>query len=73
MATYKLTIQGMHCMNSCVRSVREELSGLKDVSIQDIRVNEATISTDNLPALQPELDAAIREAGFQLVSVQPVA
>lgn len=68
-SVHKLKIEGMHCMNSCVRSVKEELGALPDVKILNVVVGEAEIEYDETKVSCDELSAAISEAGFKLIEV----
>ncbi|MBN8704644.1 MAG: heavy-metal-associated domain-containing protein [Bacteroidetes bacterium] len=66
---HKLKIEGMHCMNSCVRSVKEELDSIQDVKIISVVVGEAEIEYDDAKVTALQLSEAISEAGFKLTSV----
>ncbi|MCA0446325.1 MAG: heavy-metal-associated domain-containing protein [Bacteroidetes bacterium] len=66
---HKLKIEGMHCMNSCVRSVKEELNAIPEVKIINVLVGEAEIEYDDEVVSSKQLTAAISEAGFKLIDV----
>lgn len=64
-----LIIEGMHCMNSCVRLVSGELSEIDGLVIDKIDVNRAEISIDEQKVTYQQLEEAISEAGFKLKEV----
>lgn len=68
-AVHKLNIEGMHCMNSCVRAVKEELNALPDLKILNVLVGEAEVEYDDEKISKKQLSEAIFEAGFKLIEV----
>lgn len=68
-AVHKLKIEGMHCMNSCVRSVKEELDSIQEVKILSVIVGEAEIEYDDTKVSNLQLTEAISEAGFKLTAI----
>ncbi|MCK6600872.1 MAG: cation transporter [Bacteroidetes bacterium] len=67
---HTLKIEGMHCMNSCVRAVKEELGLLEEITIKTVVVNEATVEYDSEKVSPDQIKEAISEAGFRLVSIE---
>lgn len=64
-------VEGMTCSH-CVASVSEELSSLVGVDKVDVRLNAGGVSdvmiTSSTPIPVDEIRAAIREAGYTLVT-----
>lgn len=67
MTTATYTVQGMTC-GHCVASVAEEVSevvGVTDVDV-DLATGRLTVTSDR-PVERAAVDAAVSEAGYQLV------
>ena len=71
MATTELKITGMTC-GHCVASVTEEISELPQVTAVDVDLVSGGVSTATVTSDQPvnpaELQAAVEEAGYEVVS-----
>lgn len=71
MATTELKIAGMTC-DHCVASVTEEISELPLVTAVDVVLVSGGVSTATVTSDQPvnpaELQAAVKEAGYEVVS-----
>lgn len=68
MATSTYTVTGMTC-GHCVASVREEvgeLRGVRDVAV-DLPTGAVTATSDT-PVDDPDVRAAVEEAGYQLTT-----
>ena len=64
--TQVLTIDGMHC-DACVRRVTQALGGLPGVRVESVTIGEARLLAE--PPCEPEIRAAIEEAGFTMKSI----
>lgn len=67
MSTATYTVQGMTC-GHCVASVTEEVSevpGVANVDV-DLASGQMTVTSDG-PVERADIDAAVSEAGYQLV------
>lgn len=64
----KLLIDGMHC-DACVRRVRAALDNQPGVSVDDVKVGEATVEVIE-PASEATLRETIAEQGFTLKEVK---
>jgi len=58
-------IKGMNC-NHCVLAVKKELSKL-DAEFIEVEIGKATISFDESKTTETQIEAAIAEAGFEVV------
>jgi copper chaperone CopZ len=61
MAEYSLRIDGMHC---CVRRVTQALSVIEGVTINEVRLGEARITSELTPLPVDLVIAALDKAGF---------
>jgi copper chaperone len=69
MKSHELTIQGMSCAH-CVIHVKQALSGVAGLEIEDIQIGKAKVKYDETKITKDILSAKIEEAGYQLVSIQ---
>jgi len=63
MAEFTLHIDGMHC-GSCVRRVSQALAATEGVTVEEVRVGAARISSSASPAPVEQAVAALAKAGF---------
>jgi copper chaperone len=68
MESVKITIEGMTCQH-CVKAVEVELSEL-DVNVLGVSIGSAEVRYDSLKVKSKELDEAIENAGFKVVSIE---
>ncbi|MEP7217290.1 MAG: cation transporter [Bacteroidota bacterium] len=61
--TETVTIEGMTC-GHCVMAVRQALSKIEGVVLQDVAIGSATISYDPDEVSAEAIDGAIEDAGF---------
>lgn len=61
-----LTIEGMSC-GHCVRAVREALEGVEGATVEHVEIGRATVRLDPERATRAELEAAVDEAGYDVV------
>jgi len=68
MTQQTIEIAGMTC-HHCVMTVRNVLSHVEGVTVNEVRIGEAKVSFDE-SAVQPEVVAdAVRDAGYDVVAV----
>jgi copper chaperone len=70
MESVKIIIEGMTCQH-CVKAVEVELSEL-DVNILGVRVGSAELRYDTNHIKAEEIDEAIKNAGFTVVSKEKI-
>jgi copper chaperone len=63
MAEYTLRIDGMHC-GSCVRRVTETLAAIDGVTVNEVRLGAARITSELTPSPVDLVIAALDKAGF---------
>jgi copper chaperone CopZ len=63
MPEFKLQIDGMHC-GSCIRRVSQALASAEGVQVQEVRLGEARLSTNLVPAPVDLAVAALAKAGY---------
>jgi copper chaperone CopZ len=63
MKTLSLDIQGMSCDN-CVKHVRSALTGLPDVTVQDVRIGGARVLYDGKSETRMAIVAAVTDEGY---------
>lgn len=63
-----LKITGMSC-GHCVAGVEGALSGLDGVTIEEVKIGQATVNIED-PATIDTVKAAIEEEGYEVVDVQ---
>ena len=68
--TLKLQIDGMHC-DACVRRVKAALDNQPGVTVNDVKVGEATVRVEP-PADKAALHATLEEIGFELTQTDPL-
>jgi copper ion binding protein len=63
----RVTVTGLTCQH-CVMSVTEEVSGIEGVTAVDVRLQDGLVTVLADRDVQPrEIEAAVVEAGFELV------
>lgn len=60
----KLDVSGMSC-GHCVSAVREALSALPGVKVEDVQIGSATVSFDEDKATVGDLVDAVSDAGYE--------
>jgi len=63
MPEFTLRIDGMHC-GSCVRRVTQALASIEGITVIDVRVGAARLTSGNNPAPIDLALAALAKAGF---------
>ena len=69
MTTHEITIQGMNCQH-CVAAVKKELMKIPLLTLDDVQIGKATITTEDAHVDEAALRKAIDDAGFMLISIQ---
>lgn len=69
MKTQTLKIEGMSC-GHCVMALKKELSKVEGVTVTTAAVGSAEIVVDESKSTEAGIQAAVKEAGFSLVSIQ---
>lgn len=64
--TEQIKIDGMGCAH-CITAVRLALEGLNGVKVEDVSIGTARVQLND-GATAEQVDAAIREAGYEPVS-----
>ncbi|HET9442348.1 MAG TPA: heavy-metal-associated domain-containing protein [Acidimicrobiales bacterium] len=68
MTTSTYTVTGMTC-GHCVNAVTQEVSGLPGVTGVDVDLKSGSVTvTSEAPLDQAQVQAAVEEAGYQLVA-----
>ena len=60
-----VSIEGMTC-GGCVNAVRNVLSRVPGVRVDDVGVGKATIASDDPQQVEPQVRQAIERAGFRV-------
>jgi copper chaperone CopZ len=60
-----IEIDGMSC-NHCVAAVKKELEKIPGMRIVEVGIGRAVLDADMTAALQMEINAAIRRAGYEV-------
>jgi copper chaperone CopZ len=63
MAEFTLKIDGMHC-GSCVRRVTQALSAVEGVTVNEVSIGAARLTSNLVPATVDLAVAALAQAGF---------
>jgi copper chaperone CopZ len=63
MAEFTLRIDGMHC-GSCVSRVTQALASIEGVTVNEVRLGEARITSDLTPSPVDLVIATLDKAGF---------
>jgi copper chaperone CopZ len=63
MAEYKLSIEGMHC-GACVKRVTQALASIEGVTVNEVRVGAARITSNLDPSPVEIALAALDKAGY---------
>lgn len=66
MKTDELKIRGMTC-GHCVMSVRNELTKLAGVKVEDVQIGKARVQYDESQVKRQDIARAVEEAGYTLV------
>lgn len=69
MKTLEFTIEGMSC-GHCVMAVKKELSALDGVTVNEVVIGRAKVTTDETKAGAEKLTQAIEEAGYSVSAVK---
>ena len=72
MTRVKLTIERMTC-GHCLGRVKQALSTLPSVRLEDARIGEATVSYDPNVVTQTELTAAVEKEGYPVAAIARAA
>lgn len=64
MKQLKLEVSGMSC-GHCVSAVREALSALPGVKVEDVQIGSATVTFDDEKAKVGDLVDAVYDAGYE--------
>ncbi len=67
MKTAELKIEGMTC-GHCVMSVKQELTKLPDVRVEDVQIGSARVAYDEAKVSEADFAKAVEEAGYSLTS-----
>lgn len=60
----KLEVSGMSC-GHCISAVREALSALPGVKVEDVQIGSATVTFDDEKAKVGDLVDAVYDAGYE--------
>lgn len=72
MPRVKLTIEKMTC-GHCLGRVKQALTTLPGVQLEDARIGEATVSYDPNVVTQMDLAAAVEKQGYPVAAVADAA
>lgn len=67
MTTQILKIGGMSC-GHCVMSVRKALDGVDGVTVDEVKIGEATIRFDESAVQADAVAEAVRDAGYDVLA-----
>ena len=67
MKTQSLTIGGMSC-GHCVMSVRNALESIEGVSVDEVRIGQATVQFDESAVQADAVAEAVRDAGYDVLA-----
>lgn len=67
MKTQSLTINGMSC-GHCVMSVRNALESIDGVTVDEVRIGQATVQFDESAVQADVVAEAVRDAGYDVVA-----
>jgi len=68
MKTQSLTISGMSC-GHCVMSVRNALESIDGVTVDEVRIGQATVQFDESAVQADVVAEAVRDAGYEVVAM----
>ena len=71
MKTFKLKISGMSCQH-CVMNLSKMLKKIENIEIQQIQINEALITLENIEDKKDEIKKMVEKAGYQLVEINEI-
>ena len=63
MSTLALRIEGMTCQH-CVRAVREALTELPGVSVEQVEIGKASVALDDARVEAAQVIDAVQDAGY---------
>ncbi len=69
MKTQTVNIQGMTC-GHCVMSVKKELSKIDGLTFNNVKIGLAEVVVDESKVTDQQLQHAVEEAGYSVVSIQ---
>lgn len=67
MKTQSLTIGGMSC-GHCVMSVRRALESIDGVTVDEVRIGQATVQFDESGVSADVVAEAVRDAGYDVLA-----
>jgi copper chaperone len=67
MVSSELTIKGMTCQH-CVMSLNEALSKIKMLKVMEVQIGSVIVEYETGQVNKEQLVAAVKEAGYELVS-----
>jgi len=67
MKTQSLTIGGMSC-GHCVMSVRRALESIEGVTVDEVRIGQATVQFDESGVPADVVAEAVRDAGYDVLA-----
>lgn len=67
MKTQSLTIGGMSC-GHCVMTVRNALESIEGVSVDEVRIGQATVQFDESAVQADAVAEAVRDAGYDVLA-----
>ncbi len=71
MTTTTITINGMTCSH-CVAAVQKALAAVPGLQVEAVTIGSATVSTDPASGLLAAAEAAIDDAGYDVVKGRPL-
>jgi copper chaperone len=69
MTRQTIEISGMSC-HHCVMTVRNVLSHVEGVTVEEVRIGEAKVSFDESAVPSDVVAEAVRDAGYDVVAVR---
>ncbi len=69
MTTQTLEIGGMTC-GHCLRTVKDTLSEMAGVTLQEVRIGKAVVSFDETQVSLEAIAEAVRDAGYEVTSTK---
>jgi copper chaperone len=67
MTTQSLTIGGMSC-GHCVMAVRRALESVEGVTVDEVRIGQATVQFDESAVQADVVAEAVRDAGYDVLA-----
>lgn len=69
MTTQTLEIGGMTC-GHCLRSVKDALSEIAGVTLDEVRIGKAVVTFDETQVSAGAIAEAVRDAGYEVLSAK---